>query len=183
MKKLLSICSITAVILLSGCVVPLRGGRAVLQTPSGIVGAVEQPQNPRNDSQQTWEREERTDGTVTEKVTTIIGASQKDVAREMAAKLSSLRPVMYLGIVVFLFGIASAVWPPLKLIISSVTTSAVIAAAGLALIVLPTVIVGHEMLIMVGSLGAALAWFFAHRHGQLRGFVDANKDGIDDRKQ
>jgi hypothetical protein len=24
-------------------------------------------------------------------------------------------------------------------------------------------------------------WFLAHRHGRLQGFVDANKNGIDDR--
>lgn len=179
-----TICSLAGVILLSGCtLLPLAGGRAEFQSPSGVSGSVQQPQNPKDESRQSWEREQRPDGTVSEKVTTVIGASQKDLAREAAAKLAALRPVTYLGVAVFLFGIASAVWPPLKLIISSITTSAVIAMAGLALIILPTIIVGHEILIMVVSLGAALAWFFAHRHGQLRGFVDANKDGIDDRRQ
>lgn len=174
MTRFLALSSL--LIFLSGCMLPLKGGRAGLQTPSGIVGVVEQPQNPKEEARQSWEREQRPDGTVSEKVTTVIGAAQRDLARETAAKLAALRPVVYLGVAVFLFGIGSAFWPPLKLVIGSVTTSAVIAAAGLALIVLPTIIVGQELLIMVISLGAALAWFFAHRHGSLRGQVNTLKD-------
>lgn len=168
---------------LSGCLLPLKGGRAVLKTPSGIIGAVEQPQNPKDEARQVWEREEKADGAVTEKVTTVIGAAQKDVAREMAAKLSSLKWVTWVGLLVFLLGVASAFWPPLKAIVGSTTTSAVAALAGLALIVLPVVIVGNELLILGVSIGAVVIYFFAHRYGKLRGFVDANKDGIDDRNQ
>jgi hypothetical protein len=73
---------------------------------------------------------------------------------------------------IFLFGVASAVYPPLKLLVGgSVTTSAVIAGAGLALLILPTLVVGHEVLIMAVAVGAAALWFFAHRHGHLRGQV------------
>jgi hypothetical protein len=40
---------------------------------------------------------------------------------------------------------------------------------GVALIVLPSLIVANELIIL-GSVGAVVgAWFFAHRHGQLRG--------------
>jgi hypothetical protein len=46
--------------------------------------------------------------------------------------------------------------------------------------VLPTLIVGNELLI-IGGVGVAVGgWFLAHRHGRLQGFVDANKNGIDD---
>jgi len=69
----------------------------------------------------------------------------------------------------------------LKLLIGSVTTSAAICAGGLALIVLPTLIVGNELLILGGVALAVGGWFLAHRHGRLQGFVDANKDGLDDR--
>lgn len=166
--------------LLAGCAVPLRGGKASFQSPSGVAGTVQQPQNPKDESTQVWER---TDGTVTEKVTTKIGAAQKDVAREMGAKLASLRPVMYVGILIFLFGAASMFWPPLKLIVGSTTTSIVACVAGVALIALPTVIVGNELLIMGVGVGAVVLYWFSHRHGKLQGLVDANKDGIDDRKQ
>ena len=44
----------------------------------------------------------------------------------------------------------------------------------LALMVLPTLMVGNELLIL-GSVGLAVgAWFLAHRHGQLRGMVAAS---------
>ena len=82
-------------------------------------------------------------------------------------------PRMAIGVLIFLFGIASMFYPPLKAIIGSITTSAAITVGGLALIVLPTVIVGNELLIMGGVAAAVGLWFLAHRHGQLRGQVDA----------
>lgn len=186
-----TLCSIAAVILLNGCsLMPLAGGRASFQSPSGVSGSVQQPQNPKDEARQTWEREQRADGSVQEKVTTVIGAAQKDVAREMAAKLSSLKWVTWVGVLVFLFGAASAFWPPLKLIIGSMTTSAVFCLAGLALIVLPVVVVGNEILILGVAVGVAVLYWFAHRHSKAstearvyKDFVDLNKDGIDDRNQ
>ncbi|MEI6075526.1 MAG: hypothetical protein WCS94_08140 [Verrucomicrobiota bacterium] len=102
-----------------------------------------------------------------------LGAAQKDTARELSAKLASLKGIVWVGVLVFLFGLASMFYPPLKTIIGSVTTSAAITVGGLALIVLPTVIVGNELLIMCGVAAAVGLWFLAHRHGQLRGLVDA----------
>ncbi len=104
---------------------------------------------------------------------TELGAAQKDTARELSAKLASLKGIVWVGVIVFLFGIASMFYPPLKVIIGSITTSAAITVGGLALIVLPTVIVGNELLIMGGVAAAVGLWFLAHRHGQLRGQVDA----------
>jgi hypothetical protein len=159
--------------LLTGCVLPLKPGHAVLKTDTGKVLSVEQSQNPLTDTVQDYKRVTDPDGKVTtEEVHTKIGAAQKDTAREVAAKLGSLKGVVWVGVLLFLFGAASAVYPPLKLLVGgSVTTSAVIAAAGLALIVLPTLIVGHELLILAVAGGAAALWFFAHRHGHLRGQV------------
>ena len=102
-----------------------------------------------------------------------LGAAQKDTARELSAKLASLKGIVWVGVIVFLFGLASMFYPPLKAIIGSITTSAAITVGGLALIVLPTVIVGNELLIMGGVAAAVGLWFLAHRHGQLRGQVDA----------
>lgn len=114
---------------------------------------------------------------------TELGAAQKDTAREIGAKLASLKGIVWVGVAMFLFGLASIFYPPLKLLIGSVTTSAAICAGGLALMVLPTLVVGNELLILAGVAAAVGLWFLAHRHGQLRGFVDANKDGVDDRLQ
>jgi len=104
---------------------------------------------------------------------TELGAAQKDTARELGAKLASLRGIVWLGVGLFIFGIASLVWPPLKAIIGSVTTSAAIALGGVALMILPTLIVGNELLILGGVALAVGAWFLAHRHGQLSGIIAA----------
>lgn len=171
---------ILTVLLLSGCTIPLAGGKAKFRTPGGLSGELQQPQNPKDETVQTWER---TDGQTTERVTTKIGAAQKDVAREIGAKLSSLKWVTWVGVAVFLFGAASLFWPPLKLVVGSTTTSAMACVAGLALVFLPVVVVGNEILIAAGGLGALGLYAWSYRYGKLRGFVDANSDGIDDRKQ
>jgi len=168
---------------LCGCMMPLKPGGASYVRPDGSAVSVHQSENPKTDTVQDYRRVTDAQGVVTEEVHTKIGAAQKDVAREMAAKLGSMRGIMWLGVLVFLFGAASFVYPPLKLIVASTTTSMVITAAGLLLVVLPTLIVGNELLILGGALGGAALYVFAHRYGKLRGFVDANKDGIDDRTQ
>jgi hypothetical protein len=104
---------------------------------------------------------------------TELGAAQKDTARELGAKLSSLKGIVWVGVGLFVFGLASLVCPPLKLIIGSVTTSAALMLGGVALMVLPALVVGHELLILCAVAIAVGAWFLAHRHGQLRGQVVA----------
>jgi len=182
--------AILTVLFLLGCgSAPLRPGKSGFNQKNGISAQVQQSENPQQATSQTYRRTEElsTNGAVakvTEELETKIGSAQKDVAREITAKLGSLRPVMYVGILLFLFGAGSFVYPPLKLLVGgSVTTSAVIALAGLAMIVLPSLIVGNELVIMGVAVGAAVLYWFSHRHGKLQGFVDANRDGIDDRNQ
>jgi hypothetical protein len=79
---------------------------------------------------------------------TELGAAQKDTARELGAKLSSLKGIVWVGVGLFVFGLASLVWPPLKVVIGSVTTSAALMLGGVALMVLPSLIVGNELLIL-----------------------------------
>jgi hypothetical protein len=102
-----------------------------------------------------------------------LGAAQKDTARDLAAKLSSLKGIVWVGLALFVFGLASLAWPPLKLIIGSVTTSAAIMAGGLALMILPTLIVGNELLILGAVAVVVGCWFLAHRHGHLHGLVSS----------
>jgi hypothetical protein len=109
---------------------------------------------------------------------TELGAAQKDTAREIGAKLSSLKGIVWVGLGLFLFGLASLFYPPLKLVIGSVTTSVALTAGGLALMVLPSLIVGNELLILGGVALAVGGWFLAHRHGQLRGTVDAAEAAV-----
>lgn len=147
---------------------PLRPGKSSFASAT-TSGQLVQSENPKDESKQIYTRTEEC-GKVTETVETTIGGAQKDVAREMAAKLGSLKGIVWIGVLVFLFGAASAVWPPLKALVGgSVTTSVVIAGAGLSLIILPTLIVGNEILILCVALGGAALYFFAHRHGGLRG--------------
>ena len=112
---------------------------------------------------------------------TELGAAQKDTARELGVKLASLKGIVWVGVAMFAFGLASMFYPPLKLLIGSVTTSAALVVGGLTLMVLPSMIVGNELLILGGVALAVGGWFLAHRHGQLRSIVDANKNGMDDR--
>ena len=105
---------------------------------------------------------------------TELGAAQKDTARELGAKLSSLKGIVWVGVGLFVFGLASLVYPPLKVVIGSVTTSAALMLGGVALMVLPTLVVGNELLILGGVALAVGGWFLAHRHGQLRGIVAAS---------
>jgi DNA-binding transcriptional LysR family regulator len=141
---------------------------------------VRQSQNPSSSTTQKYSRTTETPTGVrtTESNEVVIGAAQKDTAREMAAKLGSLHGVVWVGVLLFVFGIASAFYPPLKLIVGSVTTSAACAAAGVALIILPSLLVGHELLILAVGGGAVGIWFFAHRHGGLRATVELLKSKV-----
>jgi hypothetical protein len=109
---------------------------------------------------------------------TELGAAQKDMAREVGAKLASLKGIVWVGIGLFVFGLASLVWPPLKAVIGSVTTSAALTLGGVALMVLPTLVVGNELLILGIVALAVGAWFLAHRHGQLKGEVSSLKSKV-----
>ena len=109
---------------------------------------------------------------------TELGAAQKDTARELSAKLASLKGIVWVGVVLFLFGLATLFYPPLKLIIGSVTTSVAITVGGIALMVLPTLIVGNELLILAGVGVVVGGWFLAHRYGSLRGMVNAAEAAI-----
>ena len=202
---------IASVGLLCGCAVtaPLKGGKATMTSkPAGIVEqTVVQSDNPAQVSRQDQETVRTRSYTVPTgsrmvstsnqmvvvsapmpvvereetRAKTELGAAQKDTARELGAKLASLKGIVWVGVAMFAFGLASMFYPPLKLLIGSVTTSAAITVGGLVLMVLPTLIVGNELLIL-GGVGVAVGgWFLAHRHGRLQGFVDANKNGVDDR--
>lgn len=175
MKKILLLT--LSLSLLAGCAyVPLRPGRAIMDT-NRLHTEVRQSQNPQSATTQKYERVTEGDK-VTERNEVVIGAAQKDTAREVAAKLGSLKGVVWVGVLLFLFGAASAFYPPLKLIVGSVTTSAACAVAGIALIILPSLLVGHELLILSVAGGTAFVWFVAHRHGGLAATVKELKEKL-----
>ena len=202
MKKtkfiLIDFAVIAAVGLLSGCMMaPLKGGRA---TTSGVIGqTVVQGDNPAQVSRQDQETVKTRSYTVPAgsrlvsasnqvvvvsaqmpvieheetRAKTELGAAQKDTARELSAKLASLKGIVWVGVALFLFGLTTLFYPPLQAIVGSLTTSVAIIAGGLALMILPSLVVGNELLILAGVASAVGLWFLAHRHGQLRGLLDA----------
>jgi hypothetical protein len=114
-----------------------------------------------------------------------VGAAQKDTARETAARLTAIRPLQMMGIVLLVAGVAM-LHPAIRAFVGSGTLQVGCFAVGTGLIFLPMMIAGHETLVLaIGGAGvlALGVWFLAHRHGQLKGLVDANQDGIDDRIQ
>ena len=200
---------IAVVGLLSGCAMaPLKGGKATMANrPGGVIEqTVVQSDNPAQVSRQDQETVKTRSYTVPAgsrlvstsnqvvvvsapmpvveheetRAKTELGAAQKDTARELSAKLASLKGIVWVGVALFLFGLATLFYPPLKLLVGSVTTSAAIIVGGLSLIILPTLIVGNELLILAGVASAVGLWFLAHRHGQLRGLVDAAKAAVDE---
>jgi len=67
-----------------------------------------------------------------------------------------------------------------RTIIFSLTTRMVILFGGIVLIILPSLIVGNELLIL-GGVGVVVGVsFFAHRHGQLRELMDAAKAAVEE---
>jgi hypothetical protein len=189
---------IASAVFLCGCnLAPLKGGRA---TTAGVIGqTVVQGENPAQVSRQDQETVKTRSYTVPAgsrlvsasnllvvvsapmpvvereetRAKTELGAAQKDTARELSAKLASLKGIVWVGVVLFLFGLGTLFYPPLKLLIGSVTTSVAILVGGIALMILPTLIVGNELWILAGVASAVGLWFLAHRHGQLRGLLDA----------
>ena len=207
MKKtklvLINMAVIAAVGLSVGCAMaPLKGGHA---TTSGVIEqTVVQGDNPAQVSRQDQETVKTRSYTVPAgsrlvstsnqvvvvsapmpvieheetRAKTELGAAQKDTARELSAKLASLKGIVWVGVALFLFGLASMFYPPLQAIIGSVTTSVAILVGGIALMILPSLVVGNELLILAGVASAVGLWFFAHRHGQLRGLLDAAEAAV-----
>jgi len=180
--------SILAVCLLSGCASQrVAPGRSSVALPGGLAALAMQSEDARASTTQTVESETVVRAnptgqtnlveTVTrQKVVTVIGAANKNTAQEIAAKLASFRWLQWLGVAVALFGVASLVYPPLRLIVASATTSAACIASGAGLMFAPVLIVGHEVEILVACGGAAALWFIAHRHGSIRGELAALKN-------
>ena len=110
---------------------------------------------------------------------TKLGAAQKDVIGETIAKLGSMRWLQYVGILVFLLGVATIALPWLRLLVGSITSSVIICGAGLGMMVLPVLVVGHELEIMGVALAIAAAWWLAHRHGSVASRAATLEEHVD----
>jgi hypothetical protein len=64
-----------------------------------------------------------------------LGAAQKDMARELGAKRSNLKGVVWGGVAIVVCCVATLFYPPLRLLIGSVTTSLAVLVGGVSLTV------------------------------------------------
>jgi hypothetical protein len=77
------------------------------------------------------------------RATTKLGAALNATARELSAKLASRKGIVWVGVAMFLFGLASIFYPPLKLDIFTVVASIVTPLGSLTLMVIWVMIVGN----------------------------------------
>lgn len=121
---------------------------------------------------------------------TRIGAAQKDTARELAAKLSSMRPVQVLGALLVLASLAMF-HPAVSAVVASKTVQWVCGGVGLMLLFAPVVVVDMapmiQAVLVFGGIALVVVWFLAGRNAShaakantLQQWVDANNDGRDD---
>lgn len=122
---------------------------------------------------------------VTESTGAKIGAAQADTARgawgdalatveKYRAKLGSMKPVQFVGIVLIVAALAMF-HPAVRAITMSTTLQAVTGMAGVAMIALPSVVVGNEKLILIAGIALPIAYFFIWKHGHLQGIVNMVK--------
>jgi len=148
--------------LLVGCATmrPLKPGAASVSTPQGLVATVAQSENPVAATHQTIVERTTTrtaprpsaEGCVSvveseRTITTDIGPAQKDTARELAARLASMRAVMWVGIVLLVGG------PLVGWRLGWFTNGLVAGGVGLGLIVLAQVLPGNEAWLGLLGLG------------------------------
>jgi hypothetical protein len=97
-----------------------------------------------------------------------IGASQKDEVGAMVASLHSAKVFTVIGIIAFLGGVFLAFYPPAATLLGGITPGLALAGSGLALAVLPFIVIGHPVLfsvLVVTAIAAGLGIWFVHTHG------------------
>lgn len=111
--------------------------------------------------------------TVKEHTNTVLGAAHKDEGREIAAKLSAMRPVQYLGFAALL-GAAAMFHPIVRVAVGGgKSVQMALGGVGLLLVFGPSLLVGQEKLILVGGIIAAAAAWGLSRLGYKEGQSDA----------
>jgi len=176
--------------LITGCTTSaLKPGSATTKvSQTNIVAELVQSENPQAESTQVVERESVYAPTNTayvfnpavwpsypvrtvERVTTTIGAAQKDTSREIAAKLAATRPALWVGIgFIVLAGVfAWKAW---------FTPAAISAGVGLSLMLFSQAIATHTtlMLIIAGAALAIFVVFRAYDKGKLDSILPDNLD-------
>lgn len=102
--------------------------------------------------------------TISQSTKAVVGPAQKDTARELAAKLASMRPIQYAGVACLLFAAAGLFYAPLRIVLGGGKQFPIaIGVLGAALVVAPQLIAGNETLILVGSAVVAFVYWMSLR--------------------
>jgi hypothetical protein len=106
-----------------------------------------------------------------EQVTQTIGPAYQDTSAAIHARAAALRPVQWLGLGLVILALAAAGMPGLRAFIGSGTTIAGLWIAGIGMALAPAIVPGHERILAIAALCALAIYWWAHRHGELRGLI------------
>jgi len=141
------------VLVLAGCVGvrALQPGQGSTAFATGTTATIQQSENPVAPSIQVVSESvsESQGGVVTtieRSVTTQLGAAQKDMARELGARLSNMRGVMWVGLALMIGG------PLVGWKLGWLVNGMLAGAVGLGLVILATVLPGNEAWFGLGGL-------------------------------
>lgn len=110
---------------------------------------------------------------VKEESKTELGAAQKDVSREVAARLASFKGIQWFG-AALIVGAAAMFHPVVRTVVGGgKQIQMALAAGGLALIFGPTIIVGREWLIAVVTVVGLLIYWLTSRLAYKEGRLDS----------
>lgn len=184
----LLLCSLFVLGLGSGCgLAALRGGRSAV-SPAGAT--LQQPDNPATASTQDTESiteierggilppdEKITYSLITNssgplkvrsmhRTQTSIGAAQRDTARELSARISGARPVLIAGLLCLAAAGALAYF-------GWYTKAVIFAGGGVGIVVLASVLPGHEWTFILAGVGGLVIVSYMVLHGYYKGQIDA----------
>lgn len=98
-----------------------------------------------------------------------IGPTLRDESAVMRARAAALRPAQWLGLALIGLGVAAGIIPGLRAFIGSGTTIAGMVIGGTGLALSPALVPGREAIVMTAVLVLLAIYWWAHRHGELRG--------------
>ena len=156
--------------------------------PPPVLIELTAPENSDVPSTSHWTREVSKSGGIKETLVTSLGINQHDQARDDWAAVRKLEAKLksYSGIKLFGFALilaALAMFHPAVRAITGTTGQVATGATGLVLVFGSQALAGNETMVAIVAVVGLAVYLFARRHGQLQGMVDANKNGIDDRRE
>lgn len=108
--------------------------------------------------------------------TATVGPAQKDTARELAAKLASMRPIQFVGIACLLFAAAGLFYAPLRVVLGGGKQFPIaVGMLGAGLVLVPQLIAGNETVILIVSAVAGFVYWMSIRLTRKEAEADLKK--------